>query len=185
MATARRATDELRLAYPRDYLAAMNLTGLLSITGKPGLYRMGGSRKGGLLVEPLGGGRREFVTQRNHQFTPLESIAIYTDDGESVPLAEVLERMREQADDNPVPDAKEASATQLREYLLDVLPTHDQSRVYTSDIKKLVKWYALLDEAGVLDAEPEAPSEGATDDAEEPESGAATADDEEDAAAQA
>ena len=163
----------------------MNLTGLLSITGKPGLYRMGGSRKGGLLVEPLGGGRREFVTQRNHQFTPLESIAIYTDDGESVPLAEVLERMREQADDNPVPDAKEASATQLREYLLDVLPTHDQSRVYTSDIKKLVKWYALLDEAGVLDAEPEAPGEGAADDAEEPESEASTAADEEDAAAQA
>ena len=142
----------------------MNLTGLLSITGKPGLYRMTGNRKGGLLVEPLGGGRREFVTQRGHQFTPLESIAIYTDDGESVPLGDVLARMREQVDDNPPPDPKEASAEDLREYLLDVLPNHDRERVYTSDIKKLVKWYGLLDEAGALDeveatAEPTAADE--------------------------
>ena len=142
-------------------LPPMNLNGLLSITGKPGLYRMTGNRKGGLLVEPIAGGRREFVTQRGHQFTPLESIAIYTDDGESVPLKDVLARMQEQADDNPPPDPKSASKEDLREYLLDVLPRHDQERVYVSDIKKLVRWYGLLDEAGLLEEE-EPPAEQPT-----------------------
>lgn len=144
----------------------MNLTGLLSVTGKPGLYRMIGNRKGGLVVEPVGGGRREFVPQRGHQFTPLESIAIFTDDGESVPIKDVLARMIEQAGDNPPPDSKVASKEDLREYLLDVLPHHDQERVYASDIKKLVKWYGLLDAAGVL-AEEEPEPEPATDTEEE------------------
>ena len=143
----------------------MNLTGLLSITGMPGLYRMIGNRKGGLVVEAVDGGRREFVTQRGHQFTPLESIAIFTDDGESVPLKDVFARMTEQADDNPAPDPKKASKDELREYLLDVLPDHDRERVYVSDIKKLVKWYHLLAAAGALAEEEETSADDAEDDA--------------------
>ena len=130
----------------------MNLTGLLSITGKPGLYRMVGNRKSGLIVEPIAGGRQEFVPQRLHQFTPLESIAIFTDDGDSVPLREVLAKMQEQEDDNAPPSPK-ASKDVLREYLLDVLPNHDQDRVYPSGIKKLVKWYGVLKESGALEEE--------------------------------
>lgn len=130
----------------------MNLTGLLSVTGKPGLYRMVGNRKNGLVIEPINGGKREFAPTRLHQFTPVESIAIFTDDGESVPIKDVIARMMEQREDNPPPSGKVDNAT-LREYLLDVLPNHDQDRVYPSDIKKLVKWFALLDGSGVLEEE--------------------------------
>ena len=139
----------------------MNLTGLLSISGKPGLYRMVGNRKSGLVVEPIAGGRQEFVPQRLHQFTPLESIAIFTDDGDSVPLREVLAMMREQEGDNAPPSPK-ASKDVLREYLLDVLPNHDRDRVYPSDIKKLVKWYGALKASGVLEAEEGAAEVSAT-----------------------
>ena len=130
----------------------MNLQQLLSVSGKPGLYRMITNKKSGLIIESLVDGKREFASSRQHQFTPLESIAIFTDDGDSVPVREVLEKMMEQIEDNPLPDAKAESGA-FREYLLDVLPNHDQERVYVSDIKKLTKWYAILDASGALTAE--------------------------------
>ena len=130
----------------------MNLQNLMSVSGKPGLYRMIANKKSGLVVEGLLTKKREFASTRQHQFTPLESIAIYTDDGDSVPVREVLEKMVEQYDDNPPPEGK-ASAGDFREYLRDVLPNHDEERVYTSDIKKLVKWFGILKESGKLDEE--------------------------------
>ncbi len=122
----------------------MDLHEILSVSGKPGLYRLVTNRPGGLVIEPLGGGKREFAASRNHQFTPLETIAVFTDDGDSVPLKEVLASITEQKEDTPLPDPK-ASNEELREFMLDILPTHDQDRVYPSDIKKLVKWYTLLE----------------------------------------
>ena len=130
----------------------MNLQNLLSVSGKPGLYRMIANKKSGLVVEGLTTKKREFASTRQHQFTPLESIAIYTDDGDSVPVRQVLEKMVEQYEDNPPPEGK-AAASDYREYLRDVLPNHDEERVYTSDIKKLVKWFAILKESGKLDEE--------------------------------
>ncbi len=149
----------------------MNLQKLLSISGKPGLYRMITNKSSGLIVEGLADGKREFIASRQHQFTPLESIAIFTDDGDSVPIRQAIERMQEQIGDNPLPDPK-APAEAFREYFLDVLPNHDPERVYVSDIKKLAKWYALLDTSGALTAEEPAAEEataaegGATDAAE-------------------
>ena len=130
----------------------MKIKGLLSVSGKPGLYKMVGNRKSGLVIEPLGGGNREFASSRQHQFTPLESIAIFTDDGDSVPLRTVLERMAEQREDNPPPSPK-SSSNELREYLLDVLPNYDPERVYPSDMKKLVRWFGLLAASGALEEE--------------------------------
>lgn len=130
----------------------MKLTGLLSVSGKPGLYRMVGNRNNGLVIEPIGGGQREFASSRQHNFTPVESIAIFTDDGDSVPIRDVLERMIEQRGDNPPPSPK-APKDELREYLLDVLPNHDRERVYHNDIKKLIKWFGLLDASGALEEE--------------------------------
>lgn len=165
----------------------MNLLGLLSVSGKPGLYKMIGNRPSGLVIEPLAGGPKEFASSRQHQFTPLESIAIFTDDGESVPLKDVLKKIMEQIDDNPLPDPK-SSNEQLREFMLDVLPTHDQNRVYPSDIKKLVKWYTLLEKSGKLaeeepanDAEPESSEETSAVEEKAPKAKKAKADDAEDA----
>ena len=134
----------------------MNLENLMSVSGKPGLYRMINNKRSGLVVEHLLTKKREFASSRQHQFTPLASIAIFTDDGDSVPLSDALEKMLEQYEDNPPPEGK-ASAEDYREYMRDVMPNHDEERVYTSDIKKLCKWFGILKESGALEAEgPEA-----------------------------
>lgn len=121
----------------------MKLSEIIAITGLPGLYKVITERKGGLIVENLGDGKRRFAPQRKHQFAPLESMAMYTDDGEAEPLAKLFSRMNEQAEDNPAPDAK-ASKEVLFEYIADVLPNYDPELVHVSDIKRLLKWYRFM-----------------------------------------
>lgn len=121
----------------------MNLKDFVAVSGLPGIFRMAANRNNGLIVADLDSGKRRFASSRKHQFTPLESIAIFTDDDDSVELAKVFKSMEEQAEDTPVP-ATNAKPQELREYFLDILPNHDRDRVHISDIKKVVKWYTFL-----------------------------------------
>jgi len=121
----------------------MKLSEILAVTGLPGLYKAVNERKGGLIIESLADGKRRFAPQRKHQFAPLESMAMYTDDGEAEPLAKLFARMNEQAEDNPAPDPK-ASKDVLFEYIADVLPNYDPELVHVSDIKRLLKWYHFM-----------------------------------------
>ena len=127
----------------------MNLKDFVAVSGLPGIYRMAANRSNGLIVADLDTGKRRFASSRKHQFTPLESIAIFTDDDDSVELAKVFKSMEEQAADNPIPN-NSAKAQELREYFLDILPNHDRDRVHISDIKKVVKWYSFLLERDLL-----------------------------------
>ncbi len=127
----------------------MDLSKLVAVSGMPGLYRMVANKNNGLIVEQLETGKRTFASARKHQFTPLESIAIFTDDGDSVPFKEVLQRIKALESELPVPSANEP-ADVLREWFTRVLPNHDRSRVYNGDIKKIIKWYALLDAQGLI-----------------------------------
>lgn len=127
----------------------MNLDQLIAVSGLPGLYRMAANRGNGLIVEDLETGKRRFVTSRKHQFTPLESIAIFTDDGDSVELAHVFRNMRDQYEDRP-PVATTASNEELFDYFADVLPNYDPDRVYPGDVKKVIKWFNSLKENGLL-----------------------------------
>jgi hypothetical protein len=102
-------------------------------------------RKGGLIVEDLASHKRRFAPARKHQFAPLESMAVYTEDGDAEPLRRVFDRMLEQQEDNPAP-APNASSERLLDYLEDVLPTYDKERVYASDVKRLLKWYHFMRE---------------------------------------
>ncbi len=127
----------------------MNLENLVSISGMSGLFRIAGNRSNGLIVENLSTGKRKFASTRRHQFTPLESIAIYTDDGESTELRHVFRNMKQQLEDNP-PVSPSASAEELHDYFADVLPNYDRDRVFTGDIKKIIKWFTFLQENGIL-----------------------------------
>lgn len=133
----------------------MNLTDYLAVSGLPGIFRMVASRSNGLIIEDLDDGKRRFVSSRKHQFTPLESIAIYTDDGDSTELKNVFGNMLEQFDDNP-PVNPNGPTEDLKEYFTDVLPTYDKNRVHTGDIKKVVKWFKYMHERNLLTKE-EAP----------------------------
>ena len=127
----------------------MNLENLVAVSGLPGIFKMAANRNNGLIIEDLDTGKKRFASVRKHQFTPLESIAIYTDDGDSTEITNVFRNMLDQYDDNPPIDAK-SSQNELFEYFADVLPNYDKDRVHAGDVKKLIKWFKFLHERNLL-----------------------------------
>lgn len=131
----------------------MNLKDLIAVSGISGVFRIAGNRSNGLIIEDLDTGKKKFAPARRHQFTPLESIAIYTDD-DSTELAKVFSNMLEQIEDNP-PVNPNAKPDDLREYFADVLPDFDRDQVSSGDIKKVIKWFNFLNERNLLSLEKE------------------------------
>lgn len=125
---------------------------ILSISGKPGLYKLISQGKNMLIVESLIDKKR-FPAYSNEKIISLGDIAMYTD-AEDIPLKEVLLSMKKKENGAAVAmDLKKASADELRSYLAEVLPDFDRDRVYLSDIKKLISWYNLLVASGMTDFE--------------------------------
>ena len=121
---------------------------ILSISGKPGLYKLVSQGKNMLIVESLADKKR-FPAYGNEKIISLGDIAMYTDT-EDVPLKEVFLSMKKKENGAAVVmDLKKATADDLRAYLAEVLPTFDRDRVYPSDIKKLIVWYNLLVASGM------------------------------------
>lgn len=137
---------------------------VLSIAGKPGLYKLISRGKNMLIVESLVDGKR-FPAYGNEKIISLGDIAMYTDE-EDVPLRDVLAAMKKKENGAAATlDVKKASAEDFRVYLAEVLPNFDRDRVHVSDIKKLIAWYNLLVANGMTDfeepAEEEKTEEGA------------------------
>ena len=137
----------------------MQLT-ILSIAGKPGLYKLVSRGKANLIVETLDETHKRMPAFATDRVTSLADIAMYTDE-EEVPLADVLSaiKAKEQGGKSSL-DAKKASKEQLFEYLGEVLPTFDRDRVFPSDVKKLLQWYDILIENGLDDFSKLKPTEG-------------------------
>lgn len=132
----------------------MNLDNIISVSGMSGLFRMAANRSNGLIIEDIDTGKKRFASVRKHQFTPLESIAIYTDDGDSLELKRVFSNMLDQLEDNPPVDAK-SKPEELHNYFADILPNYDRDKVMTGDIKKLIKWFNFLNQRSMLTASSE------------------------------
>ena len=130
----------------------MDLTKILSITGKPGLYQMIAQTKTGMVVESLEDGKR-FTAFAHQRISSLEEISIFTYE-EDMPLKEVFKKMKERLQDAPAPDPKGSDA-ELTEFFGDMLDDYDQERVYPSHIRKILSWYQLLTEKGMLEFEEE------------------------------
>lgn len=127
---------------------------ILSISGKPGLYKLVSQGKNMLIVESLIDKKR-FPAYGNEKIISLGDIAMYTDT-EDVPLKDVLLSMKQKENGATVAmNLKKATPEDLRAYLAEVLPTFDRERVYVSDIKKLISWYNLLVANGMTDFEVE------------------------------
>lgn len=125
----------------------MELKEILAISKLPGLYQIVASRDNGLIVTPLGEQKRKFVASRQHMFTPLENITVYTNT-DSVELSGIFKSMK--AGKLAMPDPKSEDKT-LRAYFTELVPDHDQERVYVSDIRKMLKWFTALNAAGVFE----------------------------------
>ncbi len=126
----------------------LKMKDIISVSGVAGLHKLVSSRNNGLMLEDLDSGKTKFYSVRKHQFTPLETVAIYTM-MDTVELAEVFKSMTEKSSDLPI-IAHNASSSEIINYFSEILPDYDRDRVYLSDIKKILKWYRKLEEKGLL-----------------------------------
>lgn len=132
---------------------------ILSISGKPGLYKLISQGKNMLIVESISADKKRFPAHGSEKVISLADIAMYTDDSE-VPLKEVLASVLKKENGAVASiDAKKATADQLRAYFAEILPNFDRDRVYVTDIKKLISWYNILVTNGITDFEAEAVAE--------------------------
>jgi hypothetical protein len=122
----------------------MEYSKIISVTGLSGLYELAGSKTDGAIVRSLEDGSTKFVSSRVHNFSHLESIEVYTD-RDNVNLADVFRAMQQSSE--PLPDAKDAKA--IKAYFEQVYPDMDFERVYASDMKKMVKWFSILQKCNV------------------------------------
>ena len=139
----------------------VDVKNFVAVGGIGGVQKLIAVRSNGLIIENLDTKVRKFVPVRSHEFSPFETISIYTDDNDTVQLAEVLTNMRDQFTDNPPPAEKADSAT-LRAYFAAILPNFDRDRVHVSDIKKAIKWFSFLQIRDLLKDKVEAESEEIT-----------------------
>ena len=126
----------------------MSLEKVLSISGKPGLYKLKTQTRTGFLAESLLDGKTINVSGR-HNVSLLSEIAVYTLT-EEVPLREVFKKISEKEGAKETISHK-ASKEELEEFFFGVMPDYDEDRVYASDIKKIVQWYNMLINSGISD----------------------------------
>jgi len=131
----------------------MNLKDILAVSGMPGLYKLSASRPNGLVVESIDTGKTQFCTVRKHQFTPMETVAIYTM-MDTIEIKDVFQRMLDQLEDNPPANVK-GDKEAIKEYFEDIIPEYDKDRVYIGDMVKVIKWFKFLNERGYLTASDE------------------------------
>lgn len=115
---------------------------ILSVTGKPGLFKLVSQGKNMLIVESLIDGKRIPAYSRD-KVVSLGDIAMFTET-EEVPLSEVLEKLKTKENGQPASIDPKADNDTLRKFMAEVLPDYDRDRVYPSDIRKLISWYNLL-----------------------------------------
>lgn len=144
----------------------MDLSKILSISGKPGLYQLVGEAKANLVVESLIDGKRGPAFS-HERISTLEEISIYTA-SEDIPLKDVFKTLYEKQDGQPVTDPKKASSNELKKSFEEILPDYDRDAVYVSDMKKVFVWYNFLLAKDMLDfTEEEAEETAATEDSSE------------------
>ena len=117
----------------------MEYSKLVAVTGLPGLFELISSRGDGAVVRSLDENKTQFISSRVHNFSHLESIEVYTQ-RDNVNLVDVFKIMEKEG--GSLPDAKDNDA--VKKYFEKVYPEMDFERVYSSDMKKMVKWFESL-----------------------------------------
>ncbi len=128
---------------------------VLTVAGKPGLYKLVSSGRNMLIVEAIDVTKKRIPIHNVDKVVSLGDIAMYTDD-EEVPLWQVLENVKNKCEGAACTiDHKKASNEELADFFAEVLPNYDRDRVYMSHVRKLIQWYNILVEAGITDFVPE------------------------------
>lgn len=129
----------------------MTLDKIVSISGKPGLYKLLTHTRGGFIVQSLLDNKKMSVgLQKN--VSVLSEIAIYTLT-EEVPLKDVFKKIKDKENGEQTKINHKDNKDKLEEYFFEILPNYDEDRVYPSDIKKVIQWYNMLHKNDLLDLE--------------------------------
>lgn len=122
----------------------MEFKDIASVAGKPGLYKIVAPTRTGVILESLGDDKKKLVAGPSHRVSVLSDISIYTTTTEgAVPLKEVMMKIYEEFEDDPGVDSN-SSKEELYAFMEFIIPELDKSRVYPSDIKKLISWYRVI-----------------------------------------
>jgi hypothetical protein len=125
----------------------IDLTGIISITGQPGLFKIVAQAKNGIIVEGLADKKRVHVHSTTKVST-LADIGMYTT-GDEKPIEEIMTTIYDKEKGGPAVDSKADDKT-VESYFAQILPDYDKERVYTSNMRKLFNWYAILQSTGHL-----------------------------------
>ena len=123
------------------------LKGILAVSGQPGLFKLIAEAKNRIIVESLITGKR-MPASTTSKISSLEDIAVYTHAGD-IPLPEIMKRIHTYENGGEAIDSKTEDAG-IRKYFEVVIPDYDKDRVYVSDIRKVIHWYNILQEKGLL-----------------------------------
>lgn len=133
----------------------MNLRGIVSVSGKPGLFRVIGQNKTGFVLESLDAQKLKLVANLSTaKLASLEDITVFGED-DDLKLVDIFARMKESAS---VPEAK-ADGKTLREFFREVASGHDEEKVYASDMKKIITWFNIIKELPLFNEEAPAAAE--------------------------
>ena len=131
----------------------MDLKKIVAISGYPEIFKVVKEARKGLIVESLQTGKR-MQAFLSYKMSSLEDIAIFTDEGD-MPLKEVFRRIWEKENGGNAPDPKNMSQDEVKKYFEQILPEYDRERVYISDMKKVLRWYNMLLDKGLMNFDEE------------------------------
>lgn len=123
------------------------LTKILSISGKPGLYKLISTGKNLNIVEALADGKR-IPVYIQEKVIALSDVSIYSTEGD-IPLREVFSKIKEKENGQKSPVGSKTDNKKVFAYFEEILPDYDKDKVYASDVKKLMSWYNILIESGI------------------------------------
>jgi hypothetical protein len=122
----------------------MTLSEIATIAGKGGLFKVMAPTKSGVILESLDESKTKIVATSNSRLSLLQEISIYTTTKEgNIALEDVLKKIYTEFKDDLGVDTN-SDSTELKAFMKSIIPVYDEERVYTSDIKKLVKWYSII-----------------------------------------
>lgn len=133
---------------------------ILSISGRPGLFRLVSRGNGNIIVETIDAEKKRFAVGQRDRVTSLNDITMYSDD-DNVELMKVFKNICDQYEGKTVGmNHKTATKEELDKFMADALPSYDRDRVHASDVRKLLQWYNILVANGYSDFEDGEETEG-------------------------
>lgn len=133
---------------------------ILSISGRPGLFRLVSRGNGNIIVETIDAEKKRFAVGQRDRVTSLNDITMYSDD-DNVELMKVFKNICDQYEGKTVDmNHKIATKEELDKFMADALPSYDRDRVHASDVRKLLQWYNILVANGYSDFEDGEETEG-------------------------